>query len=267
MSGDEFPGYETYWETVNAVLDSVSDDNRNIEFSRYHAASKEYTNTALAEELADAHNTLSIDETKTNATWLGTGITQIDILQGLNGPDSYGFADWEAWSGVHRGYWYDPSANDDAEDDETKVEEKRREDNAGWYPPGQWNTTQHSPYSGSKYHQDVHFSPGGGEHERTGWNESTSGAGHVWGWDPKTVDLAEYPDQDEGDFGTSIGFPFTTDEARWIVWLTPNEAFLEGLKPQGEDSKTRRSSATLWGWGYGQWKVEEWEAGALNQKP
>lgn len=248
--GDTYPGDQAYWSEVKRIRQSVSDDEIRLG-RRTEGFSREFKKGELATVLAEAHNTRAIENKEPNATWSGASITTSDVEQGLASPTSYDQSDWEAWMGFHGGHWFYTSQDEQDQDD------------AGWYPP---RTTQRSEFSNPDDHQFAYFYTPSEEVKRVGWNESNAAADFVWGWDPKDVDPSSFGGG-PGSLGTHVGFPFATDEARWIVWVTPQVAFLECITPRSSESNRRRTSVPSWDWGYGQWKVKNWKFGVFNGYP
>lgn len=254
--GDTYPGDQAYWSEVKRIHQSVSTDEIRLG-KRTDGFGKEFKKPDLATELAKAHNSRAIENQEPNAAWTGARVTEGDVEHGLARPTPYGSSDWEAWMGFHRGYWYTPEQNGQ---DERKGAEG---DDAGWFPP---RTTQRSEFSDPDDHQDVYFYTPSEEVKRVGWNGSNAAVDYVWGWDPKDVDPSNFGGG-PGSLGTHVGYPFVTDDARWIVWVTPQVAFLECITPRSSESNRRRSSVPSWNWGYGQWEVTNWKYGVCTAYP
>jgi len=181
----------------------------------------------------------------TNQQWC-PGDGPIDprwIVQAINAPTLCSEADWAAWSGDHRGNWYDVGAE--------------FVDHAIWDPP----TARDSEAGAAGVVQAVHCyveSPDGQRTpQRCGWNASINGQAHVIGWDPKRIcDVAD-PRQ-----AVHVGFPFRPpmagDDRHCIVWVLWHEAFLECV----DTSNRRRTSARVIYSagddepGFGQWTIE-----------
>ena len=70
---------------------------------------------------------------------------------------------------------------------------------------------------------------------------------YIWGWDPKNNSCQG------GRQGAHVGFPFDVGAStHCIVWVTPEEAFLECLRNRHRTSTTSGSGNSE---GYGQWYI------------
>ncbi len=80
---------------------------------------------------------------------------------------------------------------------------------------------------------------------------------YVWGWDPKSGS------DENGDIGTHLGLTFALPPCEFIIWITPKEAFLEGVNTSAETARAvngrtvRGYPKTSTGFnGRGQWAVD-----------
>lgn len=245
-NGDTYPGDSAYRSLVQGIINGVNNDS--IELGRYTSSPKTYTRASFADTFVKQHNTYATKTSQPNAKFLGQRLTKSDVTGALTTGNAYVEGDWIDWAGVHRGHWYERGP-------------KRYDDDAGWYYPKEEATSR---YSGPNQHQFVHFYTPSEGTDRYGWNESNPNADHVWGWDPKTNDPTAFGGS-QGEVGTHVGFPFEKGDVKCLVWITPQEAFLECLGPDENRSKLRRTSAGLWG--HGQWVVRPWNHGVLTTFP
>lgn len=245
VKSDTFPdNYADYWTIVQTIHSGVSSDAITLRKRKDKSKTGKhvtYTRDQLATKLAKSHGA-SRTMTRSNEAFSGTAITQGEINSAMSNPSSYGSTeDWMAWAGVHEGRWYDTYKKNVYEDDAT------------WYRP---DTESSSKYNSDTLHQAVQFR----EDEtflREGWNESNPDAAFVWGWDPKDWDPTDHG-YGKGYVGTHVGYPFSKGDASCIVWITPQVAFLEVIKPHADLPRRLRTSVTpkSWDWGYGQWSVK-----------
>jgi len=70
---------------------------------------------------------------------------------------------------------------------------------------------------------------------------------YVWGWDAKNNG------NQGGETGTHVGWAFDKSEAKCIVWATPEEAFLECVRPTNSCGGKKRVSTGFFG--MGQWTI------------
>jgi hypothetical protein len=238
---------------IRPIVDDLRTEvtNGTVSFDSYSSGSPdEITVPDIAADLVDTHNTESVGDLETNADFVGEQATKSDVVDALRNPRGYGATDWDAWGGIHRGEWYDTATGN------SPFLFRKYHHVDGWMPPGRRPSSE---YGSKDFRQPVYFyeETAGGKVDREGWNASNPDADHLWGWDPKN-----YPadfDPRTGYVGTHVGYPFSTGSTRWIVWLTPQEYFLECVAPTDDEAKRRRTSAGRWG--YGQWTVSDWLSG------
>ncbi|HSG90277.1 MAG TPA: hypothetical protein VLA56_13775 [Pseudomonadales bacterium] len=156
--------------------------------------------------------------------------------RGHAGPEG-----WRNWAGRHRGTWQNdgPPAGDG----------RRFDDRADWDPPRKETTrvagdTDTSGQPRQYDFQEVHWPRR--RVGRHGWNQSHPDVPWVWGWDPKDQGDAN------GDIGTHLGTTFSRGDCHFILWLTPREAFLEGID-RGVGPPHPKTSTGFFG--RGQWRV------------
>ncbi len=271
-SADQYPGDDAF----NAILQMIRDgvDADQISFKNSDGTTTEMTRSELCKKLSDRHNgqTPGGDaDNQTNGEFLGKEMTEEMCANalapanqdGYDGPDG-----WQMWAGDHDGTWYndDGSTWPDSADwqDPTKVTgnsaPKVRSGERLLNEGDTVNFDFHSdvvlkeveliiaPPEREYDFQKVVFA----EHDtrtgdaRFGWNQSHPDVGYVWGWDPKDND------DENGEEGAHIGFTFSAEGCKCIVWLTKKEAFLECVTT-GNTTPKKRTSTGLWG--VGQWTV------------
>ena len=246
---DSYPGDSEYTNKVERLLDSVEADRINLPWAGNRTLSK----GELCEELVNRHFVgLSPGQGETNANFLDCPDLTADMLlnacvdaltnpRGFDGPDG-----WDAWRGTHDGAWF----NDDGQ---------RFDDSAEWDPPRKEPTRVpgDNDANGNPREYDCQDVRWPGPPPRSGWNQSHPEVPYVWGWDPK-----EGRDEN-GEIGTHIGFPFEVPPCEFIIWLTPKEAFLEGINT-GQPETRAVNGRTVRGYpktstglnGRGQWAVD-----------
>ena len=212
-----------------------------------------YTLRALAEALVTRHESVAGAASPppsgppiTNEAFLGLGpgaITVDTVIAALS--DRTGYATGEGlarWAGVYAGAWWTDHGT-------------RHGDPAYWFDalsfPGPFAPV-------TAHYQPVTFLQGEDPsragtylHKRTGWNVSNSSFPYIWGWDPKEGGKSNAKLARRGSVGTHLGFTFEVKSASGIIWINPQEAFLEVVVPGIGGAPAKRTSASLWG--FGQW--------------
>ena len=213
---------------------------------RYH-----FSISQLAAMLIDVHDNKVAGaraSAKTNAEFLDRGVAAITarmVEDALASPKGYADADgFRAWQGAYDGNWYNDQGHTGT-------------DPALWYEPFELDpilaptdVTQAVTF----FWASVSGAPGKFKYRRTGWNRSEGTKDHVWGWDPKGIYNGMLRHKPKGAIGTHVGFTFEMGApipASGIVWITPQEAFLEIVQPDPNGGPAKRTSAGIWG--FGQW--------------
>lgn len=234
VSGDTYPGDATYSQIVQEIYHEVSSDSISMTFQ-----SSITTRNSLCETLVTRHNTHKpTGASQTNATYIGVALSEQDCLNALWFSSGYNNAsEWGAWAGVLSGTWFNG-------DGQTFT------DPADWKVPHTVQTANPSTdldnNGGPRIYdiQSVLFSNRTGN-ARFAWNMSHKDIEYVWGWDAKDNN------NQNGRRGAHIGWTFEKNNANCIIWVTPEESFLECVKPIC--SGKRRVSTGLFG--IGQWEI------------
>jgi hypothetical protein len=198
----------------------------------------------IAAEAARRHNDVPPRPgMPTCRAWCGGGdrLEPDQIIAAVRSPRPCSRDDWLAWSGDHRGNWYNPA--------------DQFVDHAIWSAP----VEMISDTGILAILQPVHcYTEEAGRRvpQRRGWNATLADRAHAIGWDPKQI-------CDRGDprAAVHVGFPFASrsvgDARRFIFWVLCREAFLECVdRANGRRSSTRvvyrdRPDQP----GFGQWEV------------
>lgn len=246
---DTYPGDTTFTDKVQQLFRSAAADRIHLPW----AGNRTLTRLKLCEALVQRHYVnVSPGMGETNANFLGCpDVTQPALLNAcivaLNTPQGFKSPEgWDVWRGQHRGTWFDDKG-------------KRFDDQAEWDSPRKEPSRLPGDVDSSgdprKYDfQDVRWP---GPPPRNGWNQSHPDVPYVWGWDPKSGH------DENGDIGTHLGFIFKLPPCEFIIWLTPKEAFLEGINTDAEVARAvngrtvRGYPKTSTGFnGRGQWAVD-----------
>jgi len=221
---DIYPGDTAYSQIVQRVYHEVSSDNINMLYKTNIVSRNQ-----LCSELVNRHNNHKAPgASQTNAGFIGVTLTQLDCLNALWYSDGYdSSAGWTAWAGNLVGTWFN-------------------DDNQQFTDPANWNSpVKENGNDGRVYDlQNVLFSARSGN-ARYGWNMSHPDVAYVWGWDAKDNN------NQHGERGTHVGWTFEKSGAQCIIWATPEEAFLECVKPKCS-GKQRVSTGFF---GMGQWTI------------
>ncbi len=230
MTRDAFPGCGRFCEIALGIVDGVAGDAVRLAF---HGEGEALDRAALCELLVRRHNSERNPAQRTaNAEWIDVTLDAEQVLPALRDPRGYPDAEcWRAWSGLHRGTWFDVR--------------DRFDDNAVWYPPADDDAGS----GGASWwprervcRQRVDFIHADGSVSHVGWNRSHPDVPFLWGWDPKNMG------SEKGMIGTTVGFPFHVADAHGILWMTTKEAFLE-LARVCSDGVRRRAATGLAGFG------------------
>lgn len=206
------------------------------------------TRPELCSALVNQHNNVKPGAaTITNAQYIGVNIDANTCTNALYYSTGYSdISGLNAWAGTLQGTWYDDTGNTFT-------------DPAVWATPileptgDPQNDVDNWGQPRVYYFQDVLFSARSGS-SRYGWNQAHGDVAYIWGWDPKDNG------NQFGRRGTHVGWTFDTyangdiigsKNASCIVWVTPEEAFLECIHDTCSGKK--RTSAGLFG--IGQWAV------------
>ena len=99
-------------------------------------------------------------------------------------------------------------------------------------------------------------------HKR-GFNQAHDNIGYIWGWDPKENGVSS----PIGHYGTHLGLTFSSPTAKYILWLTHQYCFIEGVKTGDGNSFKKfslgifQSGGSLHYGGQGRWMVNRQAAG------
>jgi len=247
---DTYPGDTAFTGKVQQLLRSVATDRINLPW----AGNRTLSRRQLCEALVQRHFVgVSPGMGETNSNFLNCPDVSQSVLlnacvNALDTPKGFDDADgWSAWRGNHRGTWF----NDDGQ---------RFDDQADWDPPRREPTSVPGDVdnNGNTREYDLQDVRWPGPPPRHGWNQSHPDVPYVWGWDPKSG-------RDEnGNIGTHLGFTFKLPPCEFIIWLTPKEAFLEGINTATEEARAvngrtvRGYPKTSTGFnGRGQWAVDQ----------
>lgn len=235
-NADVYPGDSAFSGIVQTVYTNMSEDNIQMNYDTSIG-----TRNQLCSKLVNRHNTYtSSNRISSNASFIGVTLTQLDCLNALWYSDGYNSsAGWNAWAGVLSGSWWNdvqtaPNGN--------VIPGVIFSDPATWHAPIKQSSNQSD---GRIYDfQSVFFSDREND-ARYGWNMSHPDVAYVWGWDPKdNVNRG-------GLQGAHVGWTFEKSGAQCIIWATPDEAFLECVKPKCT-GKQRVSTGFF---GVGQWSI------------
>ncbi len=234
MTSDTFPGYRRYCEIAFALVRNFRSDVIPLVLVPNDSMSRE----SLVDLLVRRHNEgQSSRQTQTNAEFLELRLEKNDLMPSMRElPSREPNEDpWTAWSGMHRGSWYDAEAvfADCALWHSSAVDQEDR--GVEWWPRS--NVTL----------QHVDFLQNDGSVTRTGWNRSHPDIPFLWGWDPK--DMGD----EDGLVGTHVGFAFRVKDADGILWLTAKEAFLELARTLPDGVRRRTVTGVS---GFGQFVIE-----------
>jgi len=221
---DQYPGDIAFTNIVQRVYHEVSADSISMS-SRPNIVNRHQ----LCSNLVDRHNNwIAPGAGQSNADFINLSITQSDCLNALWYSNGYSSsAGWSAWAGLLTGTWY----NDNGEE---------FNDGANWQSP-----ISVTGFDGRTYQlQNVIFEGRTGS-AQFGWNSSHPDVDYVWGWDGKDNS------NQNGERGTHVGWAFSKSSAQCIIWATPEEAFLECVKPRCA-GKQRVSTGFF---GMGQWNI------------
>ncbi len=233
VKADQYPGDVEFSNIVQRVYHEVSADNISMSFR-----SDIVTRGQLCSVLVNRHNSqISPGATRSNASFIGVTLSHSDCLNALWYSSGYsGPSGWLAWAGVLRGTWF----NDN---------NQQFNDSANWLSP-----VKEPGFDSRNYDLQTVIFTGRTGQARYGWNVSHPSVDYVWGWDQK--DNANQ----NGERGTHVGWTFQKSSAQCIVWATPEEAFLECVKPSHTcASQKRRVSAGFFG--MGQWTIGSCSSG------
>lgn len=247
---DEYPGDDAYNQKIQTLLEAFYSDQMDFP---WHGATN-VTREQLCEGLVELHYGGTLNGmTVNNAEWLGcNAFTPVNfstiLLDALMNPKPFDLkSGWADWEGHHQGNWYSP----------TQV----FSDEAIWSPPVQQPTSDPVNDLDSNnqprvydFQEVVWPARQVGNH---GWNQSHHEVPYIWGWDPKENG------NENGDIGTHVGFPFSIDHCKFIVWITPKAAFLEGINLGTMETKTingqqvsgHPKTSTAFTDGFGQWLI------------
>ena len=247
--GDSYPGDTIFTRKVQQLLRSTETDQIKLPW----AGNRTLTKRQLCEALVHRHFVgVSSGMGETNANFLQCpDVTQSVLLNAcinaMTIPQGYDRAEgWNLWRGEHNGTWF----NDDGQrfNDQAQWDAARKE------PSKVQGDVDNQGNPRSYDFQDVRWP---GPPPRAGWNQSHPDVPYVWGWDPKTGS------DENGDVGTHLGFTFELPPCEFIIWLTPKEAFLEGINTSAEEARAvngrtvRGYPKTSTGFnGRGQWTVD-----------
>lgn len=221
-------GTATFMATAEAILARAQD--------RAWAAD-------LADRAAGRHNDRSPRPGLPTNQAFCPGAGPIDpawLVQAMAQPSPCSMEDWSAWSGDHRGTWYD-AASEFA-------------DHAVWQPPTPALDDRQAPGIVQRVHCYAD-TPAGPAPQRRGWNATRHGLPWALGWDPKRVcDLAD-PMQ-AVHVGLAFRPPTPGDRRHVILWVLSREAFLECVDPgAGRRVSTRVVFDGDDAPGFGQWRL------------
>lgn len=247
---DQFPS--NFSSLVQQLYHSVTSDDIELTRIANENLNKDLrTRKALCNELVVRHYfSTAPGMTQTNRAYSGVSPTASQCVNALTYTNSYTGdrgSRWYDWAGAHSGFWYEGSTG------------QKFSDKAIWNDS--IKMPANSPYdvdqSGNPRvydFQSVVFTERTGN-SKYGWNQSHPEVQYIWGWDPKDESNAG------GQVGTHVGFPFhvakstSTKEASCIVWVTPQEAFLECISMESEYWRRRTATGLT---GFGQWSVSRW---------
>ncbi len=212
---DMYPGDTAFTRILLRLRRSV--DNDDMDFS--WGALRDQSKDSLCQLLVNRHKA-RLGQEQSNDEWLGCvpRLTKECCVDALTNPRGYDSPDdWNVWRGKHKGDFFtaNQTIKDDAEwSPSQKAPTKVTGDNDSQGNPREYD------------HQPVEW-PG-----RHGWNQSHPEIENVWGWDPKDNG------NQKGEIGAHLGFTFTKGNCKYIIWITPKEAFLEGIRKDREMTKT-----------------------------
>ena len=221
---DSYPGDARFTQIIQDLLASVRGDAMDFPWSGRSGVTRQELCQTLAHQHYEQRNALM---RQTNAAWVGRGEgtrAQLEAacLGALTDPSGHASAaGWRIWEGVHKGIWYAPH--------------EQFQDEAHWTTPKQEPTKIEGDLDSHQKRriydvQRVHWP--GRSVGRNGWNQSHPDVPYVWGWDPK-----ENGDEN-GLIGAHLGFPFENGPLKWLVWITPKTAYLEGIDTSAQVART-----------------------------
>ncbi len=232
-NADVFPS--NFSAIVQSIYWDVTHDSMSLEFKPEISTRNQLCNL-LVDRYNNRRNT-GAGQTLTNRSFSGVSVSVGSCVNALTYTRGYtSSAGLANWAGSHEGNWFDVTTKFD--------------DAATWHSPRKEPTGNPSGdldrFGNPRIYdfQPVTFTERSGN-ARYGWNQSHPEVQYIWGWDPKDNN------NQGGQVGTHVGFPFTSGFASCIVWLTPQEAFLECISPSG--SQRKRTSTGFFG--FGQWTV------------
>jgi len=230
---DQYPGDFAFTDIVQRVYHQVSADSINMS-SRPNIINRHQ----LCSTLVNRHNNwVAPGVGESNANFINLSLTQSDCLNALWYSNGYSSsAGWRAWAGFLTGSWF----NDD---------EEQFPDGANWLSPVPIIGFDNRTYQ----LQSVLFGGRTGI-SQFGWNSSHPNVDYVWGWDGKDNN------NQNGERGTHVGWTFSKGTAQCIIWATPEEAFLECVKPKCA-GKQRVSVGFS---GMGQWNIGDASCGTTS---
>lgn len=231
---DQYPGDGAYTRIVQRLQRDIQADRIRLPW----VDGRVRTRMDVCDNLVDRHFDGGVgNPVRSNAQFLECeGLTRDALKQACKGAlaAGAGFAlgdSWRRWSGSHAGRWQQDgqAAGQDNATWDAPVKERSR-------VPGDTNPDGSlREYDFQRVRWD----------NRSGWNQSHPDVPYVWGWDPKNNG------NENGEIGTHIGFPFAVSDCEFIVWFTPKEAFLEGIRPGSPD----RPKTSVGYKGRGQWNI------------
>jgi len=242
MTSDRYPGDAAYGAILHSIFEGVARDAISMAALDEGAC---LSRSDFARLLVERHNTGTYPgQDLTCAEYLGCDLCVNDVIRALQNPEGYADGQgWEVWSGDHVGAWFSP--DQEFEDNARWKDSKKMMLDVPTIAPDRDST------SALVDHQDVEFLTPDGRIKRIGWDRSHPDVPCLWGWDPKDAGPAG------GAVGTHLGLPFAVGDLDAIIWITPQEAFLECVRPAPDaaprTNRRRRTSAGLSG--FGQWVV------------
>lgn len=231
---DQYPGDDAYTRIVQRLQRDIQADRIRLPW----VDGRVRTRMDVCDNLVDRHFDGGVgNPVRSNAQFLGCeGLTRDALKQACKGAlaAGAGFAsgdNWRRWSGSHAGRWQQDG-------------QAAGQDNATWDAPGKERSRVPGDTNPDGSPREYDFQRVRWDN-RSGWNQSHPDVPYVWGWDPKNNG------NENGEIGTHIGFPFAVSDCEFIVWFTPKEAFLEGIRP-GAPDRPKTSAGYK---GRGQWNI------------
>ncbi len=217
---DNYPGDGPYGTIIQAMLAELKAGTIAFGWAAGHL---KRNITSLCTTLVNRHFATIRDKNKqkpfpTHAAWLGVNATSkamvlSECIKAVNRHTGLGNdGPWSHWKGTHWGHWYGYQQGGTF---------KESVDKAIWQPPRD-EKSKHGPQRTYKL-QPVFWPKQSGHPSKWGWNQSHRDVRYVWGWDPKNSG------QQNGLYGSHVGFPFRVGKVHYILWVTPKIAFLEGI--------------------------------------